>query len=829
MQGRRKTMAIAPSLGSATGKSSRARSVLNVQIEDFKRGMEKFAAMYTENYGVRIIFQGSDAMTNGKLIYVPELSILSRPNMTEKEMKEALDFLTCTRGFVYHEGAHIIKTPIWMMKKASQRGGKFHHLWNAIEDSYIEHWISHAYPGAKEVLVFMNGWLYDRIEAATKKEGLPAPYTQVLYAITMIGNVNKSLLKGGLWKMLPWRSRQIAKNVSHLTLEARSTDDPHERYKLVEKVWELLKEEDKTVPALPPPPSAGKDGEDGEEGGDGGEKTPSSKSKKAKDKKPEKDKGSKPTPERKPKDKDKEKSHGKDDDGDAEEDSEQEDGASGSDAEDEAEADQEDGEGSGEGEDDGDSSDGADDDGDAGDAGSSGDDSGGEGDGEDDESSAGADGGDGEEDGDGGGDGEDESEASASGGGSGDEESGDDAGSGASSEGDEEEAGTGSPHEDEVENDRDIGDDFEGEDPTDPRDMLNPGKKLDVENDSDAEDRETVGDEMAEEAKKKIAELIKSGDREYRVYSTEADLIEAPPEPADHHEASAWRQYMSNLDSSVKFAYGPVRRTLENVLKAQSRSYTVRGLEEGDLDQSALYKLAVSGASVQMRQQAQSIHQQQVKASNLKDTAVGLSIDMSGSMGSPGDWRHGSEPKDVLAQKAAYVFAQALDGVNIPFEITAWSTGPFEGYSRCPAAERALYTRFNALYILEVKRFEQPWRQTSTNLFHVQHRRCNYDGESVLLAARRLMQRKEKRKVLFVMCDGIPGPESYESSHLHAAYLKRVVNEIRTTTPIELIGIGIAAPAAEEFYGPQFVNVSNVTELPSVVLGQLRRLLVSKK
>ena len=317
----------------------------------------------------------------------------------------------------------------------------------------------------------------------------------------------------------------------------------------------------------------------------------------------------------------------------------------------------------------------------------------------------------------------------------------------------------------------------------------------------------------------------------------------------------------------MRSSFGPVKRTLESLLKARTQSYYVRGLDSGELDAGNLHRLANANAAPQLQQQARHVFQQKVKARSLEDTACALSIDMSGSMACSNGSSY--ESKDKLAQKCAIVFAHALEGVQIPFEITAWSTTthgtsahmmrklrktsspssekvPCTVHTRlkidkysCPCClgneelvpadlnvAFSLYTRFGGLRILEVKKFDEKWQQVDWRLTHVRGYHANYDGESVLLAARRLMQRKEKRKVLFVLCDGIPGPDYSESSMIHAEYLHEVVHEIRTSTPIELIGVGISAPAASAFYAPQFVNVENTSELPKIVADQLRSILL---
>ena len=98
----------------------------------------------------------------------------------------------------------------------------------------------------------------------------------------------------------------------------------------------------------------------------------------------------------------------------------------------------------------------------------------------------------------------------------------------------------------------------------------------------------------------------------------------------------------------------------------------------------------------------------------------------------------------------------------------------------------------------------------------------NIDGESVAIAATRLSQRKEKRKILIVLSDGYPAGNG--SSGLLAGHLKKTVKEIEKSG-IDVFAIGIQTEAVKRFYS-KFALINDVSELPSVVIGKMKEMLV---
>jgi hypothetical protein len=182
--------------------SAAKRAHLNITITDFKAGMEKFAAMFTKAYNLRLLFRGTKAETNGRTITVPEISVFSRPNMTDAEVEEALKAIMCVRGFVFHEGAHIMKTDFVAWNSAARRGPKFRLLVNILEDVRIETWISGVFQGAKEALHDTRAWVYEEVIRHLQAGDVASQYAQLIYAVSLVGHYPDRYASHPLWNHL---------------------------------------------------------------------------------------------------------------------------------------------------------------------------------------------------------------------------------------------------------------------------------------------------------------------------------------------------------------------------------------------------------------------------------------------------------------------------------------------------------------------------------------------------------------------------------------------------------------------------------------------------
>ena len=378
---------------------------------------------------------------------------------------------------------------------------------------------------------------------------------------------------------------------------------------------------------------------------------------------------------------------------------------------------------------------------------------------------------------------------------SGDEEAGDEgAGSAAPGKGDEdkdEEEGeggaTGTP-----------GDDEGGSDPTSGESA--PSAEEDAPTWKDFE--EGMGDFSEKVAEALTATAVEEmRDAEYRVYSTDFDKIEPLVVRGDAD------RYVKSLQDSVDHMVAPLQKDLERAVAARSASVFSAGHRSGRLHAAALTRLTMFGDERAFRRKHESTS---------KDVAVSLLIDLSGSMQ--------RENKVMVATQAAYALASVLDRMNITNEVLGFTTAggmPSEMHE-----EGIRYARHERLYIPIIKAFSERLnievKKRFSVLPHEVSLRENVDGESVQIAATRILQRKEQRKILIVLSDGQPAcPGDSESLRRH---LKKTVAQVEKMG-VEVLAIGILSSAPESFY-TRSVVLNKLEELPNTVIGQIKKLLM---
>jgi len=100
----------------------------------FESSIQKIARILARQYNIEVIFEGDEAKTDGKRIYLPYFTELSQ------ELKEDL------QGYCDHETAHIKFTDFKVIKEA--KGWFTNCLLNAVEDVRIERKMIKEFPGS---------------------------------------------------------------------------------------------------------------------------------------------------------------------------------------------------------------------------------------------------------------------------------------------------------------------------------------------------------------------------------------------------------------------------------------------------------------------------------------------------------------------------------------------------------------------------------------------------------------------------------------------------------------------------------------------------------
>ncbi len=314
----------------------------------------------------------------------------------------------------------------------------------------------------------------------------------------------------------------------------------------------------------------------------------------------------------------------------------------------------------------------------------------------------------------------------------------------------------------------------------------------------------TVQRFLIEEAR----EALEAADRTYLAFTTEHDVVESAPAG----DKAAYQR----LIRSVRGDVAVIKRTLARSLLASRKARWERGLCRGKVNPAALHKIprALDRRVFRRREDAPALA-----------TRVSLLVDHSGSMISS---------RIQLAARATAVFAEVLAQLRVPFEVLGFTSGSHtEGQRRfhaAPPADRALFARWGALRTIVYKDFGEDFRRVSGRLdtmARFAQGEANYDGESLLLAARRLAaaSRPGERRILLVLSDGLPAGTvtshalwARQQEHLHTA-----IRQVRAAG-IELFGIGIESDSVRHYY-PGHVVVNAAADLPRETLRALDHLL----
>lgn len=198
-----------------------------------------------------------------------------------------------------------------------------------------------------------------------------------------------------------------------------------------------------------------------------------------------------------------------------------------------------------------------------------------------------------------------------------------------------------------------------------------------------------------------------------------------------------------------------------------------------------------------------------------KDYKVTILVDESGSMYWGGS---SSESKMRHATKAAILFAEVLNAVGIDFEVRGFNSNEY------------VYKEFHEKFGWKHRRaMEAMVRQT-----HSSGAGGNNDAFNVNLCADSLRKHssRESERILVVLSDGEPANSWDDIPKEHRTRLpasKRKYNDFDLHHEVAnaakdciVIGVGIQAKHVELYY-PQAVICNDVSELPPLVLTQLKK------
>ncbi len=301
----------------------------------------------------------------------------------------------------------------------------------------------------------------------------------------------------------------------------------------------------------------------------------------------------------------------------------------------------------------------------------------------------------------------------------------------------------------------------------------------------------------------------------YKVFTAAFDEIVAAEDLCDADELERLRNYLDKQLSALQGVVARLANRLQRRLLAKQNRAWEFDLEEGILDAARLARVVVDP-----------LHPLSFKIerdTDFKDTVVTLLIDNSGSMR--------GRPISVAAT-CADILARTLERCGVKVEILGFTTRAWKGgQSRekwLAAGKPESPGRLNDLRHIVYKAADTPWRRARRNLGLMMREgllKENIDGEALLWAHQRLLARHEQRRILMVISDGAPVDDStlsVNAGNYLERHLRKVIEEIETRSPVELIAIGIGHDVTR--YYRRAVTIVDAEELGGAMTDKLAEL-----
>lgn len=242
----------------------------------------------------------------------------------------------------------------------------------------------------------------------------------------------------------------------------------------------------------------------------------------------------------------------------------------------------------------------------------------------------------------------------------------------------------------------------------------------------------------------------------------------------------------------------------EDALKAMSRVAYQRNLERGKIDRKKLVGLSKSLTKKVFYKAKDGID---------LDVAVTVMIDESGSIGS----------MCYQLRSLAIAFGEVFTRLGINFEVLGYTTGDRSSHNVKLSSN---VVRTTPMVIYEHKTFDEPYQVAKYKLGSISSYDCNIDGESLLLAFKRIKVQRVNRRIIFVLSDGMPN-QGYNSGALYR-HLTNSVKFIRQNG-VEVYGFGIGTSEPKKFYGEDsFIYLDDIKNLGPQFFRRFREIVAKR-
>ena len=235
-----------------------------------------------------------------------------------------------------------------------------------------------------------------------------------------------------------------------------------------------------------------------------------------------------------------------------------------------------------------------------------------------------------------------------------------------------------------------------------------------------------------------------------------------------HHAAG------SKLSSKVK-----------RLFQSVSQTRTEHNHKSGRLDKRDLYRVRNGDRDVFTRKSVRV---------NAQGTVLYVLTDASGSMS--------GERFDVTAAAVALLL-EAMKPLNIPIKVAAYTEREDKG------CQHFIIKDFSE--IRSTAKVIDDYTKVASKLYQ------NADGDTLMLAYREIMARKEPRKIILVLSDGMPCCDRAGNAD---RYMREVSELVQKN--VEVYGIGIQSDSVKRYYKDNVV-LRNTSELESCLLEVVKK------
>jgi len=307
-------------------------------------------------------------------------------------------------------------------------------------------------------------------------------------------------------------------------------------------------------------------------------------------------------------------------------------------------------------------------------------------------------------------------------------------------------------------------------------------------------------------------DAIKREINDYHVYTRDFDEVIKPSDLCDQEELQRLRQTLDSHIGDLQRSVGRFANRLQRVLMAQQQRSWEFNLEEGQLDTARLVRV--------LTEPTMPLTFKQESETPFRDTVVTLLLDNSGSM-------HGRSIR--VAAVCADILSATLERCGVRVEILGFTTGAWKGGKSREKWVANGYPanpgRLNDLRHIIYKSADTPRRQSRANLGLMMRKgllKENIDGEALMWAHGRLLQRAEQRKILMMISDGAPIDDSTLSTNTGRfleKHLRHTIAQIERQDEVELVAIGIGHDVRQ--YYSRATTIHDVSQLADVMTSQL--------